>query len=90
MTKRKNFIVFCLLDLCSFAQTLVGNNSWELASLDMVVASPRFPVFDLSKGEQYRFRVRSINKHGVSDPSEHSEAIALRNPQGEMKRCAGF
>ncbi|CAF94170.1 unnamed protein product, partial [Tetraodon nigroviridis] len=62
-------------------KTLVGSNSWELASPDRVVTSPRFPVFDLVKGEQYRFRVRSINKHGVSDPSEPSTPISLGNPQ---------
>uniref|UniRef100_A0A3P8S1G7 Myomesin 3 n=1 Tax=Amphiprion percula TaxID=161767 RepID=A0A3P8S1G7_AMPPE len=36
----------------------------------MEVNSPRFPVLDLVKGRQYCFRVRSINKYGVSDPSE--------------------
>uniref|UniRef100_A0A671WAG1 Myomesin 3 n=1 Tax=Sparus aurata TaxID=8175 RepID=A0A671WAG1_SPAAU len=51
-------------------RSLAGKSSWELASLDMTVNSPRFPVFDLVKGKQYCFRVRSINKYGVSDPSE--------------------
>ncbi|KAG7216849.1 hypothetical protein INR49_001503 [Caranx melampygus] len=62
-------------------RSLAGKNSWELASLDMVVNSPRFPVFDLVKGKQYCFRVRSINKYGVSDPSEPSEPISLGTPQ---------
>uniref|UniRef100_A0A3Q1HUN7 Myomesin 3 n=1 Tax=Anabas testudineus TaxID=64144 RepID=A0A3Q1HUN7_ANATE len=62
-------------------RSLAGMSSWELASLDMVVNSPRFPVFDLVKGKQYRFRVRSINKYGVSDPSEPSEPISLGKPQ---------
>ncbi|XP_070691358.1 myomesin-3 [Pempheris klunzingeri] len=62
-------------------RSLAGKNSWELASLDMVVNSPRFPVFDLVKGKQYCFRVRSINKYGVSDPSEPSEPISLGKPQ---------
>lgn len=69
-----------------FNQSLAGKNSWELASLDMVVNSPRFPVFDLVKGKQYCFRVRSINKYGVSDPSEPSELISLGKAQGE-KMC---
>lgn len=67
-------------------QSLAGKSSWELASLDMEVNSPRFPVFDLVKGKQYCFRVRSINKYGVSDPSESSEPISLGAPQGE-KMC---
>ncbi|XP_023271028.1 myomesin-3 [Seriola lalandi dorsalis] len=62
-------------------RSLAGKSSWELASLDMVVNSPRFPVFDLVKGKQYCFRVRSINKYGVSDPSEPSEPISLGKPQ---------
>ncbi|XP_011603400.2 myomesin-3 [Takifugu rubripes] len=62
-------------------RSLVGSNSWELASLDLVVSSPRFPVFDLVKGKQYHFRVRSVNKHGVSDPSKPSEPISLGKQQ---------
>ncbi|KAM3614049.1 uncharacterized protein V6R79_009065 [Siganus canaliculatus] len=62
-------------------RSLVGKKTWELASLDTVVNSPRFPVFDLVKGKQYCFRVRSINKYGVSDPSEPSEPISLGKPQ---------
>ncbi|CAJ1062752.1 myomesin-3 [Xyrichtys novacula] len=62
-------------------RSLVETSSWELASLDVVVNSPRFPVFDLVKGKQYRFRVRSINKYGVSDPSEPSQPISLGKPQ---------
>lgn len=66
-------------------QSLVGTNSWELASVDAVVTSPRFPVFNLVEGERYRFRVRSVNKHGVSDPSEPSKTISLGTPRGEIK-----
>lgn len=62
-------------------RSLAGQNSWELASLDMVVRSPRFPVFDLVKDKQYCFRVRSVNKYGVSDPSEASEPISLGKQQ---------
>uniref|UniRef100_A0A3B3Z9D9 Uncharacterized protein n=1 Tax=Periophthalmus magnuspinnatus TaxID=409849 RepID=A0A3B3Z9D9_9GOBI len=50
-------------------RSLAGTNNWERASLDMVVSSPRFPVFDLVKGRKYCFRVRAVNKYGVSDPS---------------------
>ncbi|KAM9310400.1 myomesin-3 [Pholidichthys leucotaenia] len=62
-------------------RSLTGKNGWELASLDMVVNSPRFPVFDLVKGKQYHFRVRSVNKYGVSDPSESSMPVSLGKPQ---------
>ncbi|KAI3361242.1 hypothetical protein L3Q82_013438, partial [Scortum barcoo] len=62
-------------------RSLAGKSSWDLASLDMVVNAPRFPVFDLVKGKQYCFRVRSINKYGVSDPSEPSALVSLGKPQ---------
>lgn len=66
-------------------QSLTGKNSWEMVSLDMVVNSPRFPVFDLVKGKEYYFRVRSVNKYGVSDPCELSTPISLGKAQGEIK-----
>lgn len=62
-------------------RSLVGKNSWELASLDMVVNSPRFPVYDLVKGKKYLFRVRAVNKYGVSDPSDSTAAISLGKPR---------
>ncbi|XP_028281957.1 myomesin-3 isoform X2 [Parambassis ranga] len=62
-------------------RSLVGKSSWELASLDVMVNSPRFTVFDLVNSKQYCFRVRSINKYGVSDPSEPSAPISLGKPQ---------
>ncbi|XP_061676890.1 myomesin-3 isoform X2 [Syngnathoides biaculeatus] len=58
-----------------------GKSSWEMASLDSVVNSPRFPVFDLVKGMQYCFRVRAVNKYGVSEPSELSDWICLGKPK---------
>ncbi|XP_029929114.1 myomesin-3 [Myripristis murdjan] len=62
-------------------QSLTGKNSWRLANMDKVVNSPRFPVFDLEKGKEYCFRVRSVNKYGVSDPSEPSMPISLGKTQ---------
>uniref|UniRef100_A0A8C0FAK1 Myomesin 3 n=1 Tax=Bubo bubo TaxID=30461 RepID=A0A8C0FAK1_BUBBB len=41
----------------------------------MPVNSPRFALFDLVKGKSYRFRVRSVNKHGISEPSLPSEPV---------------
>ncbi|XP_034030002.1 myomesin-3 [Thalassophryne amazonica] len=61
--------------------TLAGKNSWELINLDMEVQSPRFPVYDLVKGQYYCFRVRAINKYGISEPSEPSRAITLGDAQ---------
>ncbi|KAG7469064.1 hypothetical protein MATL_G00124840 [Megalops atlanticus] len=62
-------------------RSIAGRNSWQLASMDMVVSSPRFAVFDLLKGTSYRFRIRSVNKYGVSEASEPSEPVSLGAPQ---------
>ncbi|XP_072316366.1 myomesin-3 [Eucyclogobius newberryi] len=64
-------------------RSLAGTNSWEMASLDMVVSSPRFPVFDLVKGRKHCFRVRAVNKYGVSDPSAASAPVSLGKPQAK-------
>uniref|UniRef100_A0A8C3KLJ9 Myomesin 3 n=1 Tax=Calidris pygmaea TaxID=425635 RepID=A0A8C3KLJ9_9CHAR len=41
----------------------------------MPVNSPRFALFDLVKGKSYCFRVRSVNKYGISEPSLPSEPV---------------
>ncbi|XP_067093822.1 LOW QUALITY PROTEIN: myomesin-3 [Osmerus mordax] len=58
-------------------RSLAGRSSWQLTSLDQTVSSPRFPVFDLQRGVAYEFRVRSVNKYGVSDPSTASPPLTL-------------
>uniref|UniRef100_A0A670XRX5 Myomesin 3 n=1 Tax=Pseudonaja textilis TaxID=8673 RepID=A0A670XRX5_PSETE len=40
-----------------------------MVNLDIAVGSTTFPVFGLEKAKSYCFRVRSVNKYGVSDPS---------------------
>uniref|UniRef100_A0A3B4BU57 Myomesin 3 n=1 Tax=Pygocentrus nattereri TaxID=42514 RepID=A0A3B4BU57_PYGNA len=56
-------------------RSIAGKESWHLASMDMMVRSTRFAAFDLQKGKAYCFRIRSINKYGISDPSEPSQPI---------------
>ncbi|KAI4879117.1 hypothetical protein NFI96_007767 [Prochilodus magdalenae] len=62
--------------------SVAGKESWHLASMDMTVSSTRFAAFDLQKGTAYCFRIRSINKYGISDPSEPSQPITLGEPLG--------
>ncbi|XP_034764439.2 myomesin-3-like [Acipenser ruthenus] len=59
-------------------KSVADSNSWQRANLEIPVHSPRFPVFDLTKGKSYCFRVRAVNKYGVSEPSLPSEAASLR------------
>ncbi|XP_006268041.1 myomesin-3 [Alligator mississippiensis] len=57
-------------------KSIAGSNCWQMVNLDIPVASPRFAVFDLVKGKSYCFRVRSVNKYGVSEPSLPSEPVS--------------
>ncbi|NXR34621.1 MYOM3 protein, partial [Zosterops hypoxanthus] len=56
-------------------KSLVGSNSWQMVNLEMPANSPRFALFDLVKGKSYRFRVRSVNKFGISEPSLPSPPV---------------
>ncbi|XP_060717862.1 myomesin-3 [Tachysurus vachellii] len=58
-------------------RTIAGKESWRLASMDMTINATRFAAFDLQKGMTYCFRVRSVNKYGISEPSEPSQPISL-------------
>ncbi|KAK0142941.1 Myomesin-3 [Merluccius polli] len=67
--------------LTYYVERSVGDRDrWEMASLGTVVSSPRYPVLDLQQGAQYRFRMRSVNKYGVSEPSDPSELLSLGPP----------
>uniref|UniRef100_A0A803V2U6 Myomesin-3 n=1 Tax=Ficedula albicollis TaxID=59894 RepID=A0A803V2U6_FICAL len=56
-------------------KSLVGSNSWQMVNLDLPANSPRFALFDLAKGKSFQFRVRSVNKFGISEPSLPSPPI---------------
>lgn len=46
-----------------------------MVNLDTPANSPRFALFDLAKGKSFRFRVRSVNKYGISEPSLPSPPV---------------
>ncbi|ETE64986.1 hypothetical protein L345_09246, partial [Ophiophagus hannah] len=50
-------------------RSIAGSNKWQMVNLDIPVSSTTFPVFGLEKAKSYCFRVRSVNKYGVSNPS---------------------
>lgn len=66
----------------SVERSLTGKESWHLASMDMTVLSTRFVAFDQQKGKSYTYRVRSVNKYGISEPSLPSEPISVGQPLG--------
>ncbi|KAH0631137.1 hypothetical protein JD844_005289 [Phrynosoma platyrhinos] len=57
-------------------KSIEGSDSWQMVHVDTPVNSTTLAVFDLAKGKSYRFRVRSVNKYGVSEPSLPSEPIS--------------
>ncbi|XP_017309001.1 myomesin-3 [Ictalurus punctatus] len=63
-------------------RSIAGKEGWHLASLDMTINATRFAAFDLQKGMAYCFRVRSVNKYGISDPSEPSQPVSLGEALG--------
>ncbi|XP_029475460.1 myomesin-3 isoform X2 [Rhinatrema bivittatum] len=57
-------------------KSIAGSDSWQRVNLEAAVESPRCSVFDLIQGKSYCFRVRSVNKHGISVPSLPSEPVS--------------
>uniref|UniRef100_A0A3Q1AWC9 Myomesin 1a (skelemin) n=1 Tax=Amphiprion ocellaris TaxID=80972 RepID=A0A3Q1AWC9_AMPOC len=57
----------------------VGTHHWAQCN-DTPVKYARFPVTGLVEGRSYIFRVRALNKAGVSRPSRVSEAVVAMDP----------
>lgn len=57
----------------------VGTNHWIQCN-DTPVKFARFPVTSLVEGRSYFFRVRAVNKCGMSHPSRVSEPVAAMDP----------
>lgn len=57
----------------------VGTTHWIQCN-DTPVKFARFPVTGLVEGRSYIFRVRAVNKSGISRPSRVSELVAAMDP----------
>ncbi|XP_028921933.1 myomesin-1 isoform X2 [Ornithorhynchus anatinus] len=57
----------------------VGTSTWSQCN-DTPVKFARFPVTGLIEGRSYIFRVRAVNKTGISRPSRVSEPVAALDP----------
>ncbi|XP_056155262.1 M-protein, striated muscle [Lampris incognitus] len=57
----------------------VGTKHWIQCN-DTPVKFARFPVTGLVEGRSYTFRVRAVNKSGLSPPSRVSEPVAAMDP----------
>ncbi|XP_076617558.1 myomesin-1 [Chaetodon auriga] len=71
---RGNSILGYFVDRCE-----VGTTHWIQCN-DTPVKFARFPVTGLVEGRSYTFRVRAVNKSGMSRPSRVSEPVAAMDP----------
>ncbi|KAM6978017.1 myomesin-1 [Aplochiton taeniatus] len=69
-----NSILGYFVDRCE-----VGTTHWSQCN-DTPIKFARFPVTGLVEGRSYTFRVRAVNKCGMSHPSRASEAVAAMDP----------
>uniref|UniRef100_A0A665WLT9 Myomesin-1 n=1 Tax=Echeneis naucrates TaxID=173247 RepID=A0A665WLT9_ECHNA len=77
-----NSIVGYFVDRCE-----VGTHHW-LQCNDTPVKFARFPVTGLVEGRSYIFRVRAVNKSGMSRPSRVSEPVAAMDPADRARTSA--
>ncbi|XP_068199790.1 myomesin-1 isoform X4 [Antennarius striatus] len=63
----------------------VGTSHWVQCN-DTPVKFARFPVTGLVEGRSYIFRVRSVNKSGMSHPSRVSEPVAAMDPADRARK----
>ncbi|XP_043921501.1 myomesin-1 [Protopterus annectens] len=72
-------IVGYFVDRCE-----VGTTQWTQCN-DTPVKFARFPVTGLIEGRSYIFRVRAVNKVGISRPSRVSEPVAALDPSDRAR-----
>lgn len=65
----------------------VGSDSWVQCN-DAPVKVCKYPVHGLSVGRSYLFRVRAVNKVGISRPSRSSEKVTALDA-AESERLQG-
>lgn len=66
----------------------VGTQHWAQCN-DIPVKYARYPVTGLVEGRSYQFRVRALNKSGVSRASRVSETVVAMDPSDRARLRAG-
>uniref|UniRef100_A0AAQ5Y519 Myomesin 2a n=1 Tax=Amphiprion ocellaris TaxID=80972 RepID=A0AAQ5Y519_AMPOC len=61
---------------------LLDSGAWQRVNTQVPIRSPRYAVFDLAEGKQYKFRVSSANIYGTSEPSEPTGPIETQELKG--------
>lgn len=70
--------------VCCVGRCEVGTHHWAQCN-DAPVKYARFPVTGLVEGRSYVFRVRALNKAGVSRPSRVSEPVVAMDPSDRAR-----
>uniref|UniRef100_A0A8C8DH75 Myomesin 2 n=1 Tax=Oryzias sinensis TaxID=183150 RepID=A0A8C8DH75_9TELE len=65
-----------------YSKLMSGSNAWQRVNTQVPIRSPRYAVFDLAEGKEYKFRVLSANMHGTSEPSEPTTLIQTLQLKG--------
>lgn len=73
-----------LIYMCFLGRCEVGTHHWAQCN-DNPVKYARFPVTGLVEGRSYVFRVRALNKAGVSRASRVSEAVVAMDPSDRAR-----
>lgn len=73
-----------LVPVCVMGRCEVGTHHWAQCN-DVPVKYARFPVTGLVEGRSYIFRVRALNKAGVSRASRVSEAVVAMDPSDRAR-----
>ena len=61
---------------------MADSDAWHRVNTQVPIRSPRYAVFDLAEGTQYKFRVLSANMFGTSEPSEPTGPIETQELKG--------
>uniref|UniRef100_A0A8D3DY33 Myomesin-2-like n=1 Tax=Scophthalmus maximus TaxID=52904 RepID=A0A8D3DY33_SCOMX len=64
------------------APCLADSGAWQRVNTQVPIRSPRYAVFDLAEGKEYKFRVLSANIYGTSEPSEPTGPIETQELKG--------
>lgn len=63
-------------------KSMAESGAWQRVNTQVPIRSPRYAVFDLAEGKDYRFRVLSANIDGTSEPSQPSDLIQTLQLKG--------
>uniref|UniRef100_A0A8C5FZS8 Myomesin-2-like n=1 Tax=Gouania willdenowi TaxID=441366 RepID=A0A8C5FZS8_GOUWI len=72
----RTYVVLC------WKVSMEGSGAWQRVNTQVPIRSPRYAVFNLAEGKEYRFRVLSANIHGTSEPSQPSALIKTLELKG--------